>query len=275
MPSTIQRPEQILADLGIREPEDLDIEAIAEYCGATIRYKPLSGCEARIIGYHDRAIITINVNSWRGRQRFSGGHELGHWMRDRGQVAFTCEYENYVRGWWASNPETRANRFASDLLLPVGMFQPRARGLPVTFETVRKLAVAFMMSLTSTAIRLVEHGGLPSMLVCNSPQKKEWFVASPEVSGRLWPLVRPKQGSVASSLLGTAREGNGPIDVQCDNWINHPRADHYWIKEDSLRLKEGTVLSLLWWEDEQQLLDLDEYEERMGSRRSDGRTDWE
>ncbi len=113
------------------------------------------------------------------------------------------------------------------------------------------------------------------MLVCNSPQKKEWFVASPEVSGRLWPLVRPQQGSAASSLLGATREAKGPIDVRCDNWINHPRADHYWIKEDSLRLKEGTVLSLLWWEDEQQLLDLDEYEERRGSRRSDGRTDWE
>jgi len=275
MPSTIQTPEQILADLGIREPEDLEIEAIAEYCGATIRYKPLYGCEARIIGYHDRAIITINSSSPRSRQRFSGGHELGHWMRDRGQIAFKCDYQSYVRGWWASNPETCANRFASDVLLPLGMFQPRARGLHVTFETVRKLAGTFMTSLTSTAIRLVEHGGLPSMLVCNTPQKKEWFVASPEVSGRLWPLARPKQGSSASSLLSTTREAKVPIDVRCDNGINHPRADHYWIKEDSLSLRDGTVLSLLWWEDEQQLLDLDEYEERMGSRRSDGRTDWE
>lgn len=41
----------------------------------------------------------------------------------------------------------------------------------------------------------------------------------------------------------------------------------------SMRLQEGTVLSLLWWEDEQQLND--EYAERTGSRRSDGRTDWE
>jgi Zn-dependent peptidase ImmA (M78 family) len=275
MPNPLLRPEQILADLGIRTPEDLDIEAIAEYCGATIRYKTLYGCEARIIGYRGRAIITINQNSWRGRQRFSGGHELGHWMYDRDQLAFGCNYENYVRGWSAANPEARANHFASDLLLPVSMFRPRARGLHVTFETVRKLADAFMMSLTSTAIRLVEYGGLPSMLVCNSPQQKEWFVASPGVSGRLWPLVRPKQGSAASSLLSTTRETKALIDVRCDNWINHPRADHYWIKEDSLRLKDGTVLSLLWWEDEQQLLDLDEYEERTGSKRSDGRTDWE
>ncbi|HKM80337.1 MAG TPA: ImmA/IrrE family metallo-endopeptidase [Candidatus Acidoferrum sp.] len=275
MLSTIQTPEQILADLGIREPEDLEIEAIAEYCGATIRYKPLYGCEARIIGYHDRAIITINSNSSRSRQRFSGGHELGHWMRDRGQIAFKCDYENYVHGWWASNPETRANRFASDLLLPVGMFQPCARGLTVTFESVRKLTDAFKMSLTATAIRLVEHGGLPSMLVCNNPHKREWFVASPGVSGRLWPVARPEEGALAFSLLSNASENKGPTDVRCDHWINHPRAEHYWIKEDSLRLKEGTVLSLLWWEDEKQLLDLDEYEEQDGTRRSDGRPDWE
>jgi hypothetical protein len=79
----------------------------------------------------------------------------------------------------------------------VGMIQPRARSLRVTFESVRRLAEAFMMSLTSTAIRLVEHGGLSSMFVCNSPQKSEWFAASPGVSGRLWPLVRPDQGSIA------------------------------------------------------------------------------
>lgn len=275
MSSSTQKPEEILADLGIKEPDDLDIEAIAEFCGATIRYKPLYGCEARIIGYRDRAIITVNTNSWRGRQRFSGGHELGHWMNDRRQIAFTCAYENYVRGWWAANPETRANRFASDLLLPLSMFQPRSYRLPVTFESVRNLADTFKMSLTATAIRLVEHGGLPAMLVCNSPQKKEWFVASSEVKGRLWPLVRPGQGATALSLLREMSEHKGPIDVRSDHWINHPSADRYWIKEDSLRLKEGTVLSLLWWEDEQQLVDLDEYEERTGSRRSDGRADWE
>lgn len=42
-------PPELLRDLGIREPKDLDIEAIAEYCGATVVYRPLEGCEARII----------------------------------------------------------------------------------------------------------------------------------------------------------------------------------------------------------------------------------
>ncbi len=275
MSGPVKTPEQILAELGIKEPEDLDIEAIAEYCGAAVHYKPLYGCEARIVGYRDRAIITINQNSSRGRKRFSGGHELGHWMCDRGQAAFRCEYENYVKGWWAANPETRANRFASDLLLPLSMFRPRARGLPVTLESVRTLANSFRMSLTSTLIRLVEHGWLPSMLIYNSPQKREWFVASPDVSGRLWPLSRPGPGSLAISLLNGTSQEKGPADIRCDNWINHPRAEEYWLKENSLRLQDGSVLSLLWWEDEQQLIDLDEYEERTGNRRADGRLNWE
>ncbi len=275
MSNVIQTPQQILADLGIKEPEDLDVEAIAEYCGASIRYKPLTGCEARIIGYRDRAIITINISAWRGRQRFSAGHEIGHWMCDRGQVAFQCDYANYVRGWWAANPETRANRFASDLLLPLVMFQPRSRSLPVTFATVRRLADLFQMSLTSTAIRLVEHGGLPAMLVCNSPEKREWYVASAEVKGRLWPLARPDQMTQAYALLKEGRRHTEPKDVRSDHWINHPRADRYWIKEDSIRLNEGSTLSLLWWEDEKQVLDLDEYEESMGTRRSDGRENWD
>src|SRR5690348_15069164 len=98
-------PNQILADLGIRDPEDLDIEAIAEYCRASIRYRPLAGHEARILGYQDRAIITVNSDSPRGRQRFSAGHELGHWMRDRGQIAFQCQSAHFTKNWATSNPE--------------------------------------------------------------------------------------------------------------------------------------------------------------------------
>jgi Zn-dependent peptidase ImmA (M78 family) len=76
-------PERVLSKLGITDPKDLDIEAIAYACGATILYEPLTGCEATIVGHEDKAIITVNRNSHRGRRRFSAGHELGHWMNDR------------------------------------------------------------------------------------------------------------------------------------------------------------------------------------------------
>ncbi len=268
--------QNLLTELGIREPEDLDIEAIAEHCGATIKYQPLQGCEARIVGYKDRAIITINASSSRARQRFSAGHELGHWMRDRGQVAFQCEYKNLTRDWASSlsNPETRANQFASDLLLPVSMFRPHSKGMPVTFESVRQLATTFQMSLTATAIRFVEHGWLPSMLVCVTDGGKAWFVADSAIRGKFWPLDRPGENTAAQALRSN-KLVNGPRNIRCDQWINHPKAYKYWIKEDSIALWDGTVLSLLWWEDEQQILDQEQYEERRFAERSDRRRNWE
>ena len=56
-------PDALLQDLGITEPEELDIRAIAQHCGATIVYKRLEGCAARITGTEDRAIITLDSNS--------------------------------------------------------------------------------------------------------------------------------------------------------------------------------------------------------------------
>src|SRR5229473_755209 len=109
--SFYRSPSALLEELGITEPWDIHVEAIAEYCGATIVYEPLKGCEARIIGHGDRAIITVSSTSLRERQRFSGAHELGHWMGDRGKVAFACVEMVFAAEWGEENPEVRANRY--------------------------------------------------------------------------------------------------------------------------------------------------------------------
>jgi hypothetical protein len=272
-PSALLSPFEILADLGIREPDDIDIEAIAQHCGATILYKPLFGCEARIMGIDDRAIITVNARSTIERRRFSGGHELGHWMRDRGTAAFRCDERMLVQEWSADNPEKRANRFASDLLMPPKMFRPLAEERPITFATVQELAQVFTTSLSATAIRLVEYGPYPAMLICNSQDERQWFVASSTVQNRLWPVDRPGQWTHASALLSGNARPQGPLNVRADQWIKNFRADQYWIKEDSILWTGHTVLSLIWWEDERQLIELDEFEEERDSWRSDGRRD--
>lgn len=271
-PDWYRTPSQVLDDLGIQEPSDIDIEAIAEDCGATIRYKKLSGCAARIMGFNDRAIITIDADSPRPRQRFSAGHELGHWMRDRGQVAFQCQNKTFVKEWSADNPETRANRYSSDLLLPGKMFRANVRKMPITFETVRGMADIFCTSLTATAIRLVEYGDFPSVLVCNGPTKREWWVPSGEVRNKIWLQDRPGRGSLAHSLLrGEAKSLQGK-EVGSDVWFNHRNAQNYWIHEDSRLLADGIVLTLLWWKNETQLIDIDREIEERGAWRSDFKT---
>lgn len=254
-PGSYQSPEAVLEDLGASSPTDLEIEAIAQYCGATIVYEDLAGCAARIAGMRDRAIITVEASAPRSRQRFSAAHELGHWMCDRGKAAFACTEENLIRDWEGNAPERRANRYAADLLLPTKMFKSSARGHRPVFDDVRKLATEYDTSLTATAIRLVEHGPLPAMIVCNGADGRRWFFRSSIVP--LWPLKVPGTGSIASRLLRGARARSGPTEVDADDWIEHEDAKNFCVIEDSV-VAGASVLTLLWWKDEAQLLALDD-----------------
>ncbi len=259
-PTASRKPDAILSELGISEPAEIHIEAVAAYCGATIIYEPLDGCEAQILGHGNRAIITVNSDSSRPRQRFSAAHELGHWMFDRGRIAFACSEDSFLQGWDAHNPERRANKYAAELLLPTRMLILRAKTQPITFETVRKLARVFETSLTATAIRLVELGEHPAMVVCSDNNGRKWFTASPIVPSALWPSRKPGRGSIAARLLA-GEKGLEPQLVDSSEWVTHADSYRYCIYEDSLLFQSGIVLSLLWWKDESQLIDLDEEDE--------------
>jgi Zn-dependent peptidase ImmA (M78 family) len=249
-------PESLLAQLGIRHPRDIDIEVIAEHCGATVTYEPLSGCEARILGLGNRAIITVNSGSNEPRRRFSAAHELAHWMHDRGKLAAACSATT-IRDSWGSDREARANQYASDLLLPKSMFVPRVKERDITFVTVDALRDDFNVSMTATAIRLVRCGHWPSMLVCCGPGGREWFVASSEVERRLWPRKAPGENTGAFDLLRGAVAPDRPQDVDADEWIDGEDADEYVVREHSRKINDGRVLTLLWWRDQSQVSALD------------------
>ena len=250
----------LLEELGIVEPADIEIEPIAQYCGATVLYEKLEGCEARIIGHGDRAIITVNHSSNRKQQRFSAAHELGHWINDHGRTAFVCD-EAALCEWGNADFERRANRFAADLLLPQNLFRLSAERKPMTFETVKELASRFEVSLTITAIRLVELGSYPSMLVCCDKSRRRWFVRNGNVPSVLWPCDEPARGSGAFELLNNGSAIEMPADVDSDVWFTHEDAHKYVVREDSLKITSDLVLSILWWKDESQILALEDEEE--------------
>ena len=85
--------EARIALLGISRPEDIDIDAIAWDAGVEVKYAALNGCEATLVGYDRRGIATIRKDAVRVRQRFSVGHELGHWHNHRGQ-SFRCRVDD-------------------------------------------------------------------------------------------------------------------------------------------------------------------------------------
>ena len=250
-------PDDLLVRLGISSPKEIVVEEIAQYCGATVLYEELHGCAARIVGHGDRAIISVDTAANRGRQRFSAGHELGHWMRDRGKAAFACTDAMLATEWSTDNPETRANRYAADLLLPERFFKPDARAQPVTFSTVETLAERYQASWTATALRLVALGSSPSMIVCSRRgQRWKWFKRSPDLPRALWPRDQPTTDTVAYDVLA----GSGTVEtataVSAAGWFDHGGAERYELVESTVSIPGG-CLSLLWWEDEAQLLELE------------------
>ena len=245
-------PLRLLDELGITEPEDIDIEAIAFHAGALIKYAPLTGCEARILGAGDHAIITVNEKAPRGRQRFSASHELGHWMHDRNKARFRCTAGDFVSAWVSDDPERRANRYGADLLMPTTMIQPRMNGKPVDFTTVSSIAEEFSTSLTAAAIRVVELNSLPAMLICTERHRRRWFVRSKDVPTWLWPREAPTNASVAHDLF-TSEERHAATNVIVGGWFGHDDGDRYELYEDARRVG-NYVLSLLSWPNEDHLL---------------------
>ena len=159
--------EAIIADLGIACPQELDVDAIAFDSGVEVIYEKTNGCEATLVGFENRAIATINPSTVLGRRRFSVAHEIGHWHLHRGR-SFQCRVDDPEGNLASSRPlEKEADTFASHLLMPGRLFNPRVdlRKQP-NFETLVGVAAEFETSLLATTIRLATCNRLPVIVAC-------------------------------------------------------------------------------------------------------------
>lgn len=254
-------PADLLNHLGVEKPPEIDIEAIAHYCGATVVYEPLHGCEARLLAHGDRAIITVDPDTHYHRKRFSAAHELGHWMLDRHRSAFACTQAMMRKGSAVrrngNDLEQRANRWAADFLMPEHLFAPMVDGLELTLDDARNLTRWFHTSFIATAIRMVQFSLVSTMLVWSRPnQRYKWFRRNPYMPAALWPRPQPGPYSVAHRLLRGERVKPGPTLVRWDQWIDFEDPPLSFIIEDSMRMRNGEVFSLLVWNDESLLYDL-------------------
>ncbi len=239
--------EQLLQELGITEPEEIDLEAIAWHVGATVKRRILDGCEARIVGAGDRAIITVNSASARVRQRFSIGHEIGHWRYHRGRSLVCGSEEIGGRGGGGSPLEREADAFAADLLMPGYILRPYLLQFgELTFAVIIEIGKAFTTSIPATAIRLVEHGPWPTILVCHGQGGRKWFVRNRAVPDTWFPRDDLDVYSHAFGLLfGNDLDQTKPHSIGAHIWFNRRDAQRYDIQEQSIHAGNGETLSLL------------------------------
>lgn len=239
--------ERLLQELGVTEPSEIDLEAIAWTLGARVRYRPLDGCEARITGNGDRAIITVNDRSSPRRCRFSLAHELGHWHYHRGRLLVCHANEIGAAAQHASSFEKVADTYAADLLMPRYLFDPIARAhRKLTFQTVAAIVDAFDVSRPAAAIRLIEARHSPALLVCHGPNGRKWFARSPDVPSRWFPRSDLDPESFAFGVLfGRQPDDRMPHKIGADAWFERLEAERYELQEQTIRTADDETLTLV------------------------------
>ena len=179
--------ERLLLDLGITEPDEIDVELIAYLAGAIVRYRPLPCGDARILGLGDRAIITVDAAASPARQRFSVAHELGHWHHHRGRL-LACHATYQLDPACLGDVEREADRYAASLLMPRFMMMPLIGNVPISMALAHQVAERFRVSLLAAALRLVDvHAGAFAIVV-EGADGRRWFKRSPALDPRwfLW-----------------------------------------------------------------------------------------
>ncbi len=90
------------------------------------------------------------------RQRFTAAHELGHYVLHRQSIGDT-HADNYLlrADGMTNSQEAQANRFAADLLMPMGLISD---AMDDNIREVSDLAKLFEVSTLAMSIRL----GLPT-----------------------------------------------------------------------------------------------------------------
>jgi len=247
-----QRAEARIAELGIRDPKDLDVEAIAFDAGVAVRYAPLIGCEATLVGFGARAIATIRHSPVRGRERFSIGHELAHWELHRGR-SFRCGVEDPSLNLESNVVlEREADEFSSHLLMPRPLFNPVVRQFKYpTIAQIQEVADTFQSSQSATLIRLAKVDTLPVVVACYSLEKRLWYCAAPHVPKRWHLKSMLDSDSFAHELLTRGTPSLVPRKQSADAWFENDDAENYELLEQCVPGMPGKVLVTLYLSDDE------------------------
>ena len=240
--------ESIIEEFSIRDPKDIDVEAISLDAGMQVRFRNLAGCAATLLGVGDRAIATISPSGNRGRDRFSIGHEFGHWSMHRGQ-SFYCRAENFGHYTKADKKkEKEADEFSSRLLMPTPLLRPKIGKLrTLSLKDLEALAADFSTSAVAMAFRVTLLDNFPVILSCYSRERREWSLSAPMVPPRWRPKEELDHDSFAHDFLQgrSARSGK----QSAETWFENSDSDPYEVVEECIPYRHGQVLVLLYLPD--------------------------
>ncbi|MFZ4775603.1 MAG: ImmA/IrrE family metallo-endopeptidase [Terrimicrobiaceae bacterium] len=247
------KAREIHQKLEIEEPDEIQVEKIANYYNIRVTEEPLSGMDGCIVRDGERAVITIRSTvGYQPQKRFIVAHELGHFFLHSKTRQIETVTQEQTSNWSERDiEEYEANLFAADLLMPPVLFTPRFDNNDLSLNLVESLAREFQTTFTSTAVQLVLNSREECALISSQGRQRKWAVRSPGFSFHLSEDGYIHGCSCAAEVMRT-RSRSRASDIEASYWLDGFRRNHKaLITEDSRFFpKIDRTLTLLWIHDE-------------------------
>lgn len=253
-------PEKIVAEILRQQPDipvPIPIEDLAKAVGITAIHRlETASFEGGLVTQPERVdgVILVNGNGSRQRQRFTIGHELGHYLIIAHQSVrpgqFTCSKEDMAirtadRDNRAKRMEMEANRFSAAMLMPLARFRPEMRNLGAPdLDHVIALADRYDMSKEATAVHYALHHDVPCAILFS----KNGVIRRSYKPTR-FPFIESRIGSPLplNSLSAGAANGDrvGWQEVDRGVWLAQITGKRGSVQEQVVRLANGWAMTLL------------------------------
>lgn len=244
------KAKELLNELQILEPCEIDIERIAMFKDAEVRYASLQGMDGCIVRQGSAAIITVNNKiDFEGQRRFVIAHELGHFFLHPNTRQVESVNQEQTSNWSDQQEieEYEANLFAAELLMPMSMFASRFKGKIPSFELIESLQQEFRTTLTATAVQFVLSTKEECAIVCCANRQRLWFILSPGFS---FSMLEENyvHGLSCAAEVSPNKKTSKSSKVEAGYWLQGFRGNHkaYLTEEAKYFPKLGKSLSLLW-----------------------------
>jgi len=173
---------KLLDECGISEPLQLSVEMIINSRNLMIKEEAIDGAEGRIVMNENSGVITVDSKiTFPAKRCFVLAHELGHFELHRGLKKFYSDDEDNLIQWYGDSfgaEESEANDFASEFLMPSGVFSDECKGKKFGPVVIDHLSNRFQVSKTAAILRFVKQGNHPICVVCCKSNRMKWWKRS-------------------------------------------------------------------------------------------------
>ena len=259
IPKTLQEAicrkeaNKLLDEFLVGAPDEIDLDTIAWNAGhLRVESGELDTAEGRLVATDHEGVIRIRAGiASEGRRRFIVAHEIGHYRLHKARSI--CDTLRNLSMWQEGDPETEANVFAGELLMPEKLLIPRLKGMEPSLAGIDKLAADFRTSSLATAVQFVTYTKEPVALIVTFDGRMKWMRRSPSFDFFV-PLGKPPHGFTAAGEILSGKNGNtdGMVSVPAGAWLKaFDPTGRETIMEDTREVQHyGMMMSLLWVNEE-------------------------